>query len=73
MVVGDETGDVVMRHILWDWRSKVRTTELFQVSLLNLLTSFERESDICCQKIILGDKKWRQGSQLNCCTGQGVR
>lgn len=74
MMAGDETKGTARSQILWDWRIDIRTTEFFLMELLNLLTVLKESSELCCQKIILGDKKKReQENELRCYAGQAVR
>lgn len=64
MMAGDETKGTARSQILWDWRIDIRTTEFFLMELLNLLTVLKESSELCCQKIILGDqKKTRTGKR----------
>lgn len=39
---------------------------VFLMALLERFKSFKKGSDLCCQKIILGGKQWKQGNHLRC-------
>lgn len=57
-----ETRDRVRSQILW----QDKLCGVFLTALLKCFKSFKKGSDLCCQKIILGDQQWKQGNHLRC-------